>query len=112
MSQPAPVPNGAPPASSSQPNGTAPPAPAVAASSSTAQPNGTGTHMTNGPTGATDEASGSGSGPGQTAEQNHLAQLYAQRREEEAARKDRSLAEFLTMLDGYKPLVSDRTQPN
>lgn len=32
--------------------------------------------------------------------------MLAQRREEEMARRDRSLAEFLVMLDGYKPLVS------
>lgn len=35
-----------------------------------------------------------------------MNQLYQARRDEEAARKDRSLAEFLVMLDGYKPLVS------
>lgn len=34
-----------------------------------------------------------------------LNQMYAARREEEMARRDRSLAEFLVMLDGYKPLV-------
>ena len=34
-----------------------------------------------------------------------LSALFAARREEEMARKDRSLAEFLVMLDGYKPLV-------
>ena len=34
-----------------------------------------------------------------------LSSLFAARREEEMARKDRSLAEFLVMLDGYKPLV-------
>lgn len=33
------------------------------------------------------------------------SQLFASRREEEIARSDRSLAEFLVMLDGYKPLV-------
>ena len=31
---------------------------------------------------------------------------FMARREEEIARRDRSLAEFLVMLDGYKPLVS------
>lgn len=31
--------------------------------------------------------------------------LFAARREEDLARKDRSLAEFLKMLDGYNPLV-------
>lgn len=35
-----------------------------------------------------------------------LTDLFAARREEETARRDRSLAEFLVMLDGYKPLVS------
>lgn len=34
-----------------------------------------------------------------------LNQLFAARREEELARRDRSLAEFMVMLDGYKPLV-------
>ena len=36
-----------------------------------------------------------------------MSALFAARREEEMSRKDRSLAEFLVMLDGYKPLVSD-----
>lgn len=35
-----------------------------------------------------------------------MSALFAQKREEELARRDRSLAEFLVMLDGYKPLVS------
>lgn len=35
-----------------------------------------------------------------------LSELFAARRAEENARRDRSLAEFLVMLDGYKPLVS------
>lgn len=35
-----------------------------------------------------------------------LSSIFTARREEEIARKDRSLAEFLVMLDGYKPLVS------
>jgi transcription initiation factor TFIID subunit 10 len=39
---------------------------------------------------------------------NDPSQVLATRREEEAARKDRSLAEFLLMLDGYKPMVSCR----
>jgi len=34
------------------------------------------------------------------------SQILAARREEELARKDRSLADFLVMLDGYKPMVS------
>jgi transcription initiation factor TFIID subunit 10 len=38
--------------------------------------------------------------------QAKLANLFAARRAEEQARKDRSLGEFLVMLDGYKPLVS------
>ncbi|TXT09126.1 hypothetical protein VHUM_02600 [Vanrija humicola] len=33
--------------------------------------------------------------------------LLATRREEEIARSDRSLAEFLVMLDGYKPLIPE-----
>jgi hypothetical protein len=33
-------------------------------------------------------------------------QVLAARREEEIARRDRSLAEFLVMLDGYKPMVN------
>jgi transcription initiation factor TFIID subunit 10 len=39
------------------------------------------------------------------ADEPDLSQLFAARREEELARRDRSLAEFLVMLDGYKPLV-------
>lgn len=39
-------------------------------------------------------------------EDEDMSALFAQRREEEMARRDRSLAEFLVMLDGYKPLVS------
>ncbi|KAL1407489.1 hypothetical protein Q8F55_006922 [Vanrija albida] len=35
------------------------------------------------------------------------SQLFASRREEEIARSDRSLAEFLVMLDGYKPLIPE-----
>lgn len=46
---------------------------------------------------------------GDLPQQQDLNQLYQARREEEAARKDRSLAEFLVMLDGYKPLVSSRS---
>ncbi|OCF40581.1 hypothetical protein I317_05591 [Kwoniella heveanensis CBS 569] len=38
----------------------------------------------------------------------NLSELFAAKREEEIARRDRSLAEFLVMLDGYKPLVSDK----
>lgn len=38
-------------------------------------------------------------------EDEDMSALFAQRREEEMARRDRSLAEFLVMLDGYKPLV-------
>ncbi|GMK56032.1 hypothetical protein CspeluHIS016_0210880 [Cutaneotrichosporon spelunceum] len=33
--------------------------------------------------------------------------IFAARREEENARRDRSLAEFLVMLDGYKPLIPE-----
>lgn len=40
-------------------------------------------------------------------EEEDMSALFAQRREEEAARRDRSLAEFLVMLDGYKPLIPE-----
>jgi transcription initiation factor TFIID subunit 10 len=43
---------------------------------------------------------------GDEAQMPDMNQLYQARRDEEAARRDRSLAEFLVMLDGYKPLVS------
>lgn len=49
------------------------------------------------------DASGSGAPP--AGETPDLAALFAQRREEELAKRDKSLAEFLVMLDGYKPLV-------
>ena len=35
-----------------------------------------------------------------------ISQVFIAKREEEQARRDRSLAEFLVMLDGYKPVVS------
>ena len=35
-----------------------------------------------------------------------MSQLFVAKREEEMARRDRSLAEFLVMLDGYQPVVS------
>ena len=38
-------------------------------------------------------------------EASENARLFAARREEELTRRDRSLAEFLVILDGYKPLV-------
>jgi transcription initiation factor TFIID subunit 10 len=34
-----------------------------------------------------------------------LTKLFTAKREEDMARRDRTLAEFLVMLDGYKPLV-------
>lgn len=34
-----------------------------------------------------------------------LTKLFTAKRDEEMARRDRTLAEFLVMLDGYKPLV-------
>jgi transcription initiation factor TFIID subunit 10 len=37
---------------------------------------------------------------------------FAARRAEETARRDRSLAEFLVMLDGYKPLVGWTAKPS
>ncbi|WWD21399.1 hypothetical protein CI109_105884 [Kwoniella shandongensis] len=36
-----------------------------------------------------------------------VTQMFAAKREEEMARRDRSLAEFLVMLDDYKPLVPE-----
>ena len=39
--------------------------------------------------------------------QADMSRLFMARREEELARRDRSLAEFLIMLDGYKPVVSE-----
>ncbi|WRT69253.1 uncharacterized protein IL334_006237 [Kwoniella shivajii] len=36
-----------------------------------------------------------------------ISQLFAARREEELARRDRSLVEFLNLLDGYKPLIPE-----
>ena len=35
-----------------------------------------------------------------------VSQVFTAKRDEEQARRDRSLAEFLVMLDGYKPVVS------
>lgn len=37
--------------------------------------------------------------------EEELNKIFTARREEEMARRDRSLAELLVMLDGYKPLV-------
>jgi len=34
-----------------------------------------------------------------------LTKLFTAKREEDMSRRDRTLAEFLVMLDGYKPLV-------
>ena len=34
-----------------------------------------------------------------------LTKMFTAKREEDMARRDRTLAEFLVMLDGYKPLV-------
>nr|XP_018259363.1 uncharacterized protein I303_08291 [Kwoniella dejecticola CBS 10117]OBR81521.1 hypothetical protein I303_08291 [Kwoniella dejecticola CBS 10117] len=66
-------------------------------------------------------ASGSGEGEGQEGRgaQSHphgaeeedtrpdLTELFAAKREEELARRDRSLVDFLSMLDGYKPLIPE-----
>lgn len=38
---------------------------------------------------------------------NNPTHLPLSRREEEEKRKDRTLAEFLQMLDGYRPLIPD-----
>lgn len=47
--------------------------------------------------------------PEQTEEE--LARLFNAKREEDMARRDRTLAEFLVMLDGYKPLVGSNLPP-
>lgn len=51
-------------------------------------------------------ATANGSGDKPANEGPDPAHMFAARREEELARRDRSLAEFLLMLDGYEPLVS------
>ncbi|CAD6891800.1 unnamed protein product [Tilletia controversa] len=48
---------------------------------------------------------GLGGGSGNAALESHSAPLT--RREEEEARKDRTLAQFMLMLDDYKPLIPD-----
>ncbi|CAD6580449.1 MAG: Transcription initiation factor TFIID subunit 10 [Tremellales sp. Tagirdzhanova-0007] len=36
-----------------------------------------------------------------------VSQVFTAKRDEEQARRDRSLAEFLVMLDGYKPVIPE-----
>ncbi|EPQ26536.1 uncharacterized protein PFL1_05858 [Pseudozyma flocculosa PF-1] len=64
-----------------------------------------------GQAGAEDVAGASVQAPGASASQQPQQPQQQQhtmtRREEEEARKDRTLAEFLRMLDGYTPLIPD-----
>ncbi|KJE05633.1 transcription initiation factor TFIID subunit 10 [Cryptococcus gattii NT-10] len=61
--------------------------------------------LTRGPTG---NASTSAPAATQTeAQPSSQDSFWAARREEEIARRDRSLAELLVMLDGYKPLIPE-----
>ncbi|WVQ93048.1 hypothetical protein IAU59_000112 [Kwoniella sp. CBS 9459] len=46
-------------------------------------------------------------GEGEEDSKMNLSELFAAKREEEMDRRDRSLAEFLVMLDGYKPLIPE-----
>lgn len=88
------------PAADGNPRPEAGPSSGAAPIHTQTQPNGNASAIANpsagGPAG-NGEASATG-GP-------DVAQMFAARREEELARRDRSLAEFLVMLDGYKPLV-------
>jgi hypothetical protein len=52
-----------------------------------------------------EKENGEGKDQDRAGEEEELNKIFAARREEEMARRDRSLAEFLVMLDGYKPLV-------
>ena len=75
---------------------------------STNQPNPTPGVNGNGPSSSpahTRDVTMSSSQPHPDADAANSAQLFNARREEETSRRDRSLAEFLVMLDGYKPLV-------
>ncbi|WOO78538.1 Transcription initiation factor TFIID subunit 10 [Vanrija pseudolonga] len=99
-------------------NGTSP---AASASSTPAQPAPATTTSDAGPSNAVKaEPDAGSSGPEPIAvdeeegdkgkekdEDKAESQLFATRREEEIARSDRSLAEFLVMLDGYKPLIPE-----
>ena len=69
-----------------QPNGT------TIATTSNANPNG-------------NNAPGDENKEAQDQSDIELTKLFTARREEDMARRDRTLAEFLVMLDGYKPLV-------
>ena len=92
-----PVPASSPPDSQFLANG---------ASTGTSAANGTTNGTANAIAGPSSTQNASGSGAAQAGETPDLAALFAQRREEELAKRDKSLAEFLVMLDGYKPLVS------
>jgi hypothetical protein len=86
------------------PNGTAT---AGEAGSSSASPNAAADGQANGEA-RTANGNGAEHGEGANAaatDGQDVSQLFADRRAEEMARRDRSLAEFLVMLDGYKPLV-------
>jgi hypothetical protein len=63
-------------------------------------PNGSATTSTNG-----NNATGDDSKDAPDQSDVELTKLFTARREEDMARRDRTLAEFLVMLDGYKPLV-------
>jgi len=67
------------------------------------QPNGTTTATTSNTNG--NNATGDENKEAQDQSDIELTKLFTARREEDMARRDRTLAEFLVMLDGYKPLV-------
>lgn len=67
------------------------------------QPNGTTTATTSNTNG--NNAPGDENKEAQDQSDIELTKLFTARREEDMARRDRTLAEFLVMLDGYKPLV-------
>ena len=97
----APVPASSPPENQFLTNGAGP-----AASGSGGQNTNRGGETINGITVPGGSTNGIGAN-GSSAEQiTDLNAMFAARREEEMARRDRSLAEFLVMLDGYKPMVS------
>ncbi|KAK4689381.1 transcription initiation factor TFIID subunit 10, partial [Tremellales sp. Uapishka_1] len=61
------------------------------------------THLTNG----TSHAGPSSPSSAPLTQGPDMTQLFQARKDEEAARRDRSLAEFLVMLDGYKPMIPE-----
>jgi len=76
---------------------------ATTAQQSQPQPNGTTTATTSNTNG--NNAPGDENKEAQDQSDIELTKLFTARREEDMARRDRTLAEFLVMLDGYKPLV-------